>query len=232
MTVTDANNTASAAAAPAAAEPEISLPPGKASFGATEAEHIPVAFASVLEEPYQQQQSSQPPLQQSIPGYAVNENDYQATAVQQSQPENLALSDPAFVQAQQEAYAHAQQQAYAQAQSQQQHQPASVVVQGQPVPNTPHTTSTGQSIPPNAPPGGQWVRVKYTGNQTWTIITATGCCLFWCAAMILAPCALLGMWCPCDEKTAYMSPSGVIYDETGKALGDARRNKYTVLGKA
>ena len=107
--------------------------------------------------------------------------------------------------------------------------PQATVVTPPPVP--PVGNAYG-AIPPGAPPGGQWVRVKYTGGNTWGIIGGTGCVLFWCCAMVLAPCALFGLLCPCDEKRAYMSPSGVIYDETGKAMGDRRRNKYTVISKA
>ena len=88
------------------------------------------------------------------------------------------------------------------------------------------------AIPPGAPPGGQWVIATYTGNSTWGIIAGTGCVLFWCCAVVLAPCALFGLCCPCDEKRAYMSPNGVIYDEHGRAIGDSRRNKYKIISKA
>lgn len=94
------------------------------------------------------------------------------------------------------------------------------------------STFAGRPIPPNAPPGGQWVRVKYAGNSTWGIIAGT-CCILCCfCAIITGPCALFGLLCPCDEKVAYMSPNGVIYDEQGKAIGDTRRSKYVVLQQA
>lgn len=107
--------------------------------------------------------------------------------------------------------------------------PNNTVVQGAMVPYKP---PAGRPVPPNAPPGGNWVQYKYAGNQTWGVITATGCGLFWCCAIVLAPCALFGLMCPCDEREGYMSPSGVIYDEQGRAVGDRRRNKFKVVSKA
>ncbi|CAB9530433.1 expressed unknown protein [Seminavis robusta] len=109
-------------------------------------------------------------------------------------------------------------------------------VQGQAAANgamtPPPPSFGGRPIPPNAPPGGQWVRMKYSGNQTWGIIGGVGCGLFWCCFMIAAPLALLGLLCPCDEREAYMSPNGVMYDERGHAVGDRRRNKFVVIGQA
>ena len=117
----------------------------------------------------------------------------------------------------------------------------SVVVQGQPIgtsttkppPSKPSPPNFGsRPIPPNAPPGGQWVVMKYSGNKTLGIIGGTACCLFWCCFMFAAPLALLGLACPCDERTVYLSPNGVMYDETGHAVGDRRRNKYKIIGNA
>jgi hypothetical protein len=44
--------------------------------------------------------------------------------------------------------------------------------------------------------------------------------------------ALFGLACPCDERVAYMSPDGVMYNEDGQAVGDRRRHKFKILRKA
>jgi hypothetical protein len=61
-------------------------------------------------------------------------------------------------------------------------------------------------IPPNAPPGGQWVLVR------------------------ISPIAFIGRFCP--EQTVYLSPQGVMYNARGEAVGDKRRHKYKVINKA
>jgi hypothetical protein len=61
-------------------------------------------------------------------------------------------------------------------------------------------------IPPNAPPGGQWVLTR------------------------ISPIAFIGRFCP--EQAVYMSPKGVMYNERGEAVGDRRRHKYKVINKA
>lgn len=60
-------------------------------------------------------------------------------------------------------------------------------------------------IPPNAPPGGQWVLAR------------------------ISPFAFVGRICP--EQTVYMSPNGVMYNQRGEAVGDRRRHKFRVLNK-
>ena len=187
-------------------EPEINVSgtEGKVPFAAAESDNIPVAFASVLDE--------KPAA--TANGYAVNAAAYEPTATPTPPQSTVVQSDTvqgspstAIV-------------------------PSTTVVQGTNVPNHKPPTYGARPIPPNAPPGGNWVRYKYTGDKTWGIIAGTGCCLFWCCAMVLAPCALFGLMCPCDEREGYMSPSGVIYDESGRAMGDRRRNKFVVIAKA
>jgi hypothetical protein len=72
-------------------------------------------------------------------------------------------------------------------------------------------------VPPNAPPGGQWVMKKHIGQKTWTtctIVSVITC--FFC----LFPCGVWALLCPCDEKLVYIS-QGKAYDEQGCVVSPA-----------
>jgi hypothetical protein len=72
-------------------------------------------------------------------------------------------------------------------------------------------------VPPNAPPGGQWVMKKHIGQKTWTtctIVSVITC--FFC----LFPCGVWALLCPCDKKLVYIS-QGKAYDEQGRVVGPA-----------
>ena len=92
-------------------------------------------------------------------------------------------------------------------------------------------TRTGGHIPKGAPEGGDWVFLKHSGAKTWSIISATGCILLFCT-IIFAPFAIMGLLCPCDEKLAYMSPDGVIYDVEGNVVGSRAKSNFKHSHKA
>jgi hypothetical protein len=72
-------------------------------------------------------------------------------------------------------------------------------------------------VPPNAPPGGQWISKKVIGPATWSICTSVSIltCLFTCL-----PCGVWAFACPCDEKIVYVF-QGTAYDEHGRVVGSA-----------
>ena len=83
---------------------------------------------------------------------------------------------------------------------------------------TPSSAVPGQAqVPPNAPPGGEWVRRKVIGPATWTTCTIISVvsCLF-----CLLPCGLWALLCPCDQKLVY-AHHGKAYDEHGRVVGSA-----------
>jgi hypothetical protein len=70
-------------------------------------------------------------------------------------------------------------------------------------------------VPPNAPPGGQWVMKKVIGPATWTtctVVSVISC--FFC----LLPCGVWALLCPCDRKLVYAC-QGKAYDEQGRVVG-------------
>ena len=42
----------------------------------------------------------------------------------------------------------------------------------------------------------------------------------------------MGLLCPCDEKLAYMSPDGVIYDVEGNVVGSRAKSNFKHSHKA
>jgi hypothetical protein len=76
-------------------------------------------------------------------------------------------------------------------------------------------------VPPNAPPGGQWVMKKHIGQttrMTCAIVSVITCCF------CLFPCGVWALLCPCDKKLACVS-QGKACDQQGRILGPAQRHK-------
>ena len=72
-------------------------------------------------------------------------------------------------------------------------------------------------VPPNAPPGGQWVKRQYIGPATWSAVTIISVCS---CIFCLLPCGLWGLLCPCDQRLVY-AYQGTAYDEHGRVVGKA-----------
>lgn len=78
----------------------------------------------------------------------------------------------------------------------------------------PATTAShhpGDSPPPGVASGGQWGTNKYQGSNTQAL-ACLGCLCFCLPGL----CVLL---CPIDERDAYKSEDGKVYDAAGMCLG-------------
>jgi hypothetical protein len=81
--------------------------------------------------------------------------------------------------------------------------------------NAPTGGHDHSQVPPNVPPGGQWVSRKFIGPATWsTCITVSAVSCILC----LLPCGLWAFVCPCDTRLVY-AYQGRAYDEQGQFLG-------------
>eukprot|EP00429_Kryptoperidinium_foliaceum_P114956 CAMPEP_0176311266 /NCGR_PEP_ID=MMETSP0121_2-20121125/66050_1 /TAXON_ID=160619 /ORGANISM="Kryptoperidinium foliaceum, Strain CCMP 1326" /LENGTH=178 /DNA_ID=CAMNT_0017653283 /DNA_START=8 /DNA_END=544 /DNA_ORIENTATION=- len=72
---------------------------------------------------------------------------------------------------------------------------------------------TGQGTP--IPEGARWITVKHVGGVTWSLcaLISTLTCF-----IVLLPCGLWALLCPCDQIRAY-EVNGQVYDEHGRPLG-------------
>ena len=73
--------------------------------------------------------------------------------------------------------------------------------------------------PPGAPHGGRWIVIKHVGSDTWMICAIVSLVFCW---IMFFPCGVWALLCPCDQKIAYESPQGHIYDESGLRIHGAR----------
>ena len=58
-------------------------------------------------------------------------------------------------------------------------------------------------VPTGAPPGGQYVEVRYFGPTSGVL------CIL---GFFVSPLCLVPLCCPCDNHLVYMAPDGTCYD--------------------